>query len=142
MLEKINQFFEKNDSIFEYSQLFNYVLSVLTYFAFWIFPTHFSSTFLTNTIHLFLVEFIMIHSGIFMSILARKRSLSLFIILYGCIIYFLSRAFENDYYIFLYLLIIVNRTRVVFYPVNNLVHNKNIIYSFAGAFFFLITAFL
>lgn len=137
-MEKLSQFLQKYDLRFENLQILNYFLSVIFYIKVWLVPGQSDATFITNGIQLFVVEFLMIHSGVFLSVFARSKKFILIALLYGFMIYGLAKSFHNNYYFYFYLLIVMNRMRAGFAGSNPLFFIRNIAYSIAGAIFFLI----
>ncbi|WP_300668950.1 hypothetical protein [Soonwooa sp.] len=136
-MSKISQFFKKYDLGFENFQILNYFLSVFFCLKVWLVPSQSDATFITNGIQLFVVEFLMMHSGVFLSVFARSKKFFLIALLYGLMIYGLAKSFQNNYYFYLYLLIVMNRMRVGF-SANPVFFVRGIAMSIAGGLFFLV----
>jgi len=62
-----------------------------------------------------LVEFILLHSGVFMSVFPRKISLFLLVPAYGFFIYFFNQALDGNGVLWLYMGVIATRMRFAFF---------------------------
>lgn len=137
-MKKLSEFFVRYDLPFEYFQAFNYLISIFICCKFWLFPDLSNAHFLTNSIHLFVTEFLLVHSGVFMAVFARSKKIIVVIIIYGFLIFDLAKSFGDNYFFYLYLLIVLLRMRSAFSGFNPLIFFKNIMMSVAGILFFMI----
>lgn len=139
-MERLKLWLLKFDKKLEFVQLASYVLAVIFYAKFWLSPDKSNVEFLANSIHLFVVEFLMVISSAFMAVFARSNKFYLIALLFGFMIYDLAKSFHNESFFFLYFIIVINRTRVGLTKFDPIIFLRNILFSVFGVAFFLVAA--
>lgn len=88
-------------------------------------------------------EFIMVHSGVFMSVMPKKFSLIFFIPVYGIFALIMNEFVSDNSILYLYCIVVFNRMRFAFSDVSQQLKNRNIFISVLSvlAYFFLIIGF-
>jgi len=87
-------------------------------------------------------EFIMTHSGVFMSVFPKKLSLYIFFPFYGLFALAFNSMVEGNTILYLYLIVVFNRMRFAFSNVNKVLKTKAILMSIFAAITYFVMIFI
>lgn len=115
-------------SLFDYATQFLYIAFIITV---WWFPEHFSVQTIYNLTVLFLFEFILVHSGVFMAAFSRTKFVFALIPIYGIFTLIINSMImgEENLIIWLYAVIVANRIIGGYQVKTQEEFGKNLLYS-------------
>ncbi|GIJ96724.1 hypothetical protein CAPN001_12930 [Capnocytophaga stomatis] len=135
---------EQFDKPLEYFSIFQYLFFAGTYLYFWIYADISDAYKVYSLAMLIIFEFIMVHSGIFMTLIPAKYSLLLFFPFYGifALVFNLSLNLGDNQILILYLVTVFHRMRFAFFNTDKDIKNRLIVFSVLAALaYFLLTFF-
>ena len=127
---------EKYDQQFIYFGVLIKLALAIQFFLLWFNPGIDDANKIYTITVLIFFEFVMVHSGVFMSVLPKKLSLYVFFPFYGLFAFSFNAMLEAN--TILYLFVVFNRMRFAFSDVNIAVRAKAISNSVFKAFFYFI----
>lgn len=133
----MRQFISRHDNYFIYlTVLLNSVMAIQFLWV-WLCPQADQGDKIYTLSVLMAFEFVMVHSGIFMSVFPRKMTLYLFFPFYGLFAIVFAMAIEDWYLIaMIYLVAVFNRMRFAFDDVDDDIKTRNAFISFLAAVIF------
>ncbi len=105
---------EKYDSKFQYASVFFNILIAAQFYISWAYPQVGNAPRVIEMATLMAFEFIMVHSGIAMSVAPKKYSLYVLFPVYGIFALVMSSSIEGHFILITYLVAIFNRMRFAF----------------------------
>jgi hypothetical protein len=119
--------------------LLSYGYLIYTYFRLWAFPDLGDAELILTYSVLMGVEFIMVHSGVFMIILSGNKYGFIFLILfYGLFAWSFNAIIPGNKILFAYMFVVLNRMKFVLYPTSKELKTQLIVYSAFVAFLYFI----
>jgi len=135
---------EKYNRHFEYASILMNIFIAFQFYRIWLNPTIADADRINTMILLIVFEFIMVHSGVLMSITPKKISLFALVPFYGLFAWGFNFAAEDNMVVIIYLIVVFNRMRFAFSDVPSVIKQQTILKSIlaALAYFILIFVFL
>ncbi len=115
---------EKYNSQFEYAEALMLFLIAFQYFQLWVSPDSDSASKIFQLAGLIAFEFIMVHSGVFMSVMPKKISLYVLVPVYGLFALAFNQIIGGNAILVIYLITIFNRMRFAFFNVNEVLKSS------------------
>jgi len=134
---------EKYERPFEYIGAFMNLMLAYQFFNLWYKPTV-NDVFKINDFAILMAfEFVMVHSGVFMSVFPKKISLFVFVPLYGLFAWAMNASVSDNSILIIYGVVVFNRMRFAFSDVSKAIRNRNILFSVLAVaiYFFLVLGF-
>lgn len=134
---------EKYDKPFEYFGAFMYLMIAYQFYNLWTNPQPVDIYKIGDYALLIGFEFIMVHSGVFMSVMPKKFSLFFFVPIYGIFALTFNKFVSDNSILVLYCIVVFNRMRFAFSDVSQQLKARNLILSVISVlvYFFLILGF-
>ncbi len=132
---------EKYNKPFEYFSAFMYLLLAYQYFALWSQPNNYQISRIIDFSILIIFEFIMVHSGVFMSAIPKKTSLLALVPFYGVFVLAFNATTSDNNLMILYGIITFNRMRFAFADVSDQLKLNNIMFSVLSAVIYILLLF-
>lgn len=132
---------EKYDSQFKYASILMNVFIAYQFFSLWSNPHWNDADRISTLAALMAFEFIMVHSGVFMSIMPKKISLYLLFPLYGLFALAFNAIAQDHIILIAYLLVVFNRMRFAFSEVPQRLRKQTILKSVLAAFTYFVLIF-
>ena len=135
---------EKYNRQFQYAGLLMTVLIAFQFYQIWQNPVLGDAPKISTMALLMDFEFIMVHSGVLMSVMPKKISLYVLIPFYGLFALAFNAVAEDHTVLIIYFLIVFNRMRFAFSDVPKVMKERAILQSVLAAltYFFLIFPFI
>lgn len=135
---------EKYHRPFEFAGVLMTVLIAFQFYRVWRYPETGDGPKIATMTLLMAFEFIMVHSGVFMSVMPKKISLFILIPIYGIFAFAFNFAAQDNLILIVYLTVVFNRMRFAFADVAQEIKSRNILKSVLAAltYFFLIFPFV
>ncbi len=134
---------EKYDRYFIYAGVIINLIIAYRFYALWAHPNQEHAGYITTMATLIGFEFIMVHSGVFMSVFPKKISLYIFFPFYGLFALVFSTLIDDWHIILItYLFAVFNRMRFAFADVPKSIKNRNILTSVLAAIIYFILIFV
>lgn len=135
---------EKYNRQFQYAGLLMTVLIAFQFYRIWQYPVLGDAPKISTMALLIAFEFIMVHSGVFMSVMPKKISLYVLIPFYGLFALAFNAVAEDHAVLIIYFLVVFNRMRFAFSDVPKVMKERAILQSVlaALAYFILIFPFI
>lgn len=132
---------EKYNRQFEYAGLLMTLLIAFQFYRIWQNPIMGDAPKISTMALLMVFEFIMVHSGVFMSVMPKKISLYVLIPLYGLFALAFNAAAEDHTVLIIYLLVVFNRMRFAFSDVPKVMKERAIFRSVLAALIYFLLIF-
>jgi hypothetical protein len=130
-------------ALFEYLDIAFTLFLSYQFFRLWFSPNIEDAAMIYSFAILMGFEFIMVHSGVFMSVSPFKISLLIFFPIYGLFALTFNTLIDNDTVLWLYLIVVFNRMRFAFFNTNDTERAKTIMFSVgAVSLYFVLTFFV
>jgi len=132
---------EKYNQQFQYAGLLMTVLIAYQFNSIWQNPLVGDAPKISTMATLMAFEFIMVHSGVFMSVMPRKISLYALIPFYGLFALAFNAAAEDHTVLLIYLMVVFNRMRFAFSDVPKVMKERAIFQSVLAAIVYFVLIF-
>jgi len=129
---------EKYDKPFEYIGAFMNLMLAYQFYNLWTNPQSTDIHKIGDFAVLIAFEFIMVHSGVFMSIMPKKWSLYFFIPFYGLFALVMNSSVSDNSILIIYCLVVFNRMRFAFTNVSPKLRARSIAMSIFSALIYFI----
>lgn len=129
---------EKYNPQFEYAGALMSLLLSLQYLNLWLNAKPIDAEKILNFSGLILIEFIMIHSGVFMASVSKWISLLIFVPFYGLFVYKLYPEYGTEFLMYTYFAVILNRMRFAFFNVNPKLKKEQAMFSALSLIIYLL----
>lgn len=128
---------EKYDKPFQYAGIALNIIMAYHFCMLWFEPTILDVDKLLSFISLIAFEFVMVHSGIFMSVMPKHISLFIMVPFYGVFAYAFNKMTDDNTILILYCVVVFNRMRFAFSDVSKALKTRvaAIAFSSMGVYF-------
>ncbi len=106
---------EKHNPKFEYAEVVMLLILAYQYLVLWTNPGVNDATKIFQFAGLMAFEFVMVHSGAFMSVMPKKLSLFFLVPFYGVFAYIFNKIIGDNTVIIIYFIAVLNRIRFAFF---------------------------
>lgn len=111
-----NSILERSDIFFKCIGFLSYAYLAYTYYSLWAFPALNEGDLIFTYTILIALEFILIHSGVFMLVLSESKfALLFFFLFYGLFVLAINALTPDNTVMYTYMLVVFNRMRFAFY---------------------------
>jgi hypothetical protein len=141
-MKLITNIIERYDRPFEYFGVLLKLLIVFQFWTLWSAPQPEDAMRINNFATLMAFEFVMVHSGIFMSVFPKKISLYFFVPLYGLFALAFVAAIEDNTILIIYLFVVFNRMRFAFSDVPKWMRDRAIFTSVIAMIIYFLLIFV
>ena len=133
---------EKYDTAFEYFGVALKLTIAYQFWTLWYDPQIEDASLIYNLLSLMTFEFIMVHSGVFMSAFPRKISLLIFVPFYGIFALIFTSIMDDYTILYIYMFVVFNRMRFAFADVPNWMRARAILISVAAMLIYMALIFV
>lgn len=133
---------EKYDKPFQYGTLILNIVVAYHFFILWYQAEFNDASKIISYAILMAFEFIMVHSGVFMAIMPKGKSILLLIPFYGVFALCFSAATDDNSILILYCVVVFNRMRFAFSDVTNDIKSRVVLGSILSLFIYFVLIFV
>lgn len=141
-MSAVNTILERYDRPFEYVGVLLKLILVFRFWMMWSSPQPEDAIHINNLATFMAFEFVMVHSGIFMSLFPRKISLYIIVPFYGLFALAFTAAIQDYTILIIYLFVVFNRMRFAFSDVPRWMRDRAIFTSVIAMMLYFVLLFV